>query len=602
MISIRKLFTAFALLALCISIGTYQWGFGESFSIKAQTQQGLATIPAETSRECYQARLMSWFYAPGAARFAADCNAFYESYRSVAGFNFRFNLITYSGIAAIGFFFLAWLAMQAQEETAKVIRGPQYLKERKSFSALKRVLKQEAKISGKGLDLIPGLPLSRDRESRHFLIWGGVGTGKTQTMWHLILGALKRGDGVLVLDVKGDMTAHMPTYELALLAPQDRRSLFWDVAKDCATKQDAHELAARIIPASSDPMWSDAARGILVACIGYLQATKPGGWTWKDLFEATTASTDQLADHAANYNPNALRTLDNPESKTTQSILSTFQTHMKEISMLSDAWGENGNDGFSIREWIKNPTPLKPVILQRDGQYQSLSDAWIGGIISLLAAAVASPSLPENRQRRIWLFLDEFPQLPRMDHFSTLLDLGRSKGVITVIGAQDMDQIRATYGPNKGNSWMSMTGTQILTGLSTGKSAQEMSQLIGQQTVEKTVKSRTRTPNGVSTSYHTQTENKPVITANEIVHRLKNLKHAVKVLALNIGEDLYELSVPILSFEKLRPASEPAAWTKPGTMISNTSPEVPLTDQPDASSTGAKLTPGMADAIRGKAK
>ena len=80
---------------------------------------------------------------------------------------------------------------------------------------------------------------------------------------HILTIAPEIGDGVLVIDVKGDMTATLPGEPL-LIALQDLRSMIWDVARDCRTKQDARELAARIIPASHDPMWSDAARGILV--------------------------------------------------------------------------------------------------------------------------------------------------------------------------------------------------------------------------------------------------------------------------------------------------------------------------------------------------
>jgi len=76
-----------------------------------------------------------------------------------------------------------------------------------------------------------------------------------------VVRAIDRGDGVLVIDVKGDMTAGLHGNPL-LVAPQDARSLVWDIARDCRTKQDARELASRLIPDSHDPMWSEAAREI----------------------------------------------------------------------------------------------------------------------------------------------------------------------------------------------------------------------------------------------------------------------------------------------------------------------------------------------------
>ena len=173
------------------------------------------------------------------------------------------------------------------------MRGRRLLTGDDAPRAFLRSSRAECRQSGAGLELLPGLAVSRERETRHWLIWGSVGAGKTQTMLHLILAAIARGDGVLVLDVKGDMTAGLPGEPL-LLAPQDRRSLVWDVARDCRTKQDARELAARLIPKSDDPMWSDAARDILVVCVAALQATRGERWSWSDLHAIATSDAETL--------------------------------------------------------------------------------------------------------------------------------------------------------------------------------------------------------------------------------------------------------------------------------------------------------------------
>ncbi|MGH7117934.1 MAG: type IV secretion system DNA-binding domain-containing protein, partial [Acetobacteraceae bacterium] len=61
--------------------------------------------------------------------------------------------------------------------------------------------------------------------------------------------------------------------------------------------------------------------------------------------------------------------------------------------------------------------------------YPDLSKIWIGSLLGLLASAVGSPTLRESRERRAWLFLDEFPQLPAVQNFPAFLELGRSKGI-----------------------------------------------------------------------------------------------------------------------------------------------------------------------------
>jgi hypothetical protein len=155
--------------------------------------------------------------------------------------------------------------------------------------------------------------------------------------------------------------------------------------------------------------------------------------------------------------------LNQPDSKTTLSILTTFQTHMRIVSVLAEAWSNRSADRFSIRAWLHTPTPYRPLIQQHDPGYPELSRIWIGSMLGLLASAVGSPTLTESRERRVWLFLDEFPQLPPIKQFPTFLELGRSKGICVVIGAQDTAQIPAVYGQDQAKSWFGMTGTKIIT-------------------------------------------------------------------------------------------------------------------------------------------
>jgi len=414
-------------------------------------------------------------------------------------------------------------------------------------------------LTGTGLEFLPRLAVSRERETRHWLIWGSVGTGKTQTMLHLILAAIERGDGVLVIDVKGDMTAKLPGEPL-LVAPQDQRSLVWNVASDCRTKQDARELAARLIPKSDDPMWSDAARDILVVCVATLQATKPGRWSWHDLHQIATSDADTILSFAKSHHLDAVRLLGNPESRTTQSVLSTFQAHMHVVAALADAWRQSVSGSFSVSQWLERPLPYRPLILQHDPRYPELSHAWIGGLLALLASAVGSPSLKESGERRIWIFADEFPQLPRLSHFSTFLDLGRSKGVITVIGAQDIAQLGATYGHERADAWVGMIGTKIITQINAGRGAEEASQLIGDQETERVERSETMVGAQASTTTTTRRDLRRVVTAAEIATRLGPKDDGIRVLVLGQGPDALELTVPYVTLPERRPGHVAAAW------------------------------------------
>jgi hypothetical protein len=143
--------------------------------------------------------------------------------QALAGFELRYwSLLiacAFTTVAVLGFAFV----LRSASSPSRVVRGRRLLIGDDARRAFVAAAKAESACSGSGLELLPGLPIGAERETRHLLIWGSVGAGKTQTMLHVMLAAIARGDGVLVLDVKGEMTAGLPGNPL-LIAPQDRRS------------------------------------------------------------------------------------------------------------------------------------------------------------------------------------------------------------------------------------------------------------------------------------------------------------------------------------------------------------------------------------------
>jgi Type IV secretion-system coupling protein DNA-binding domain len=406
----------------------------------------------------------------------------------------------------------------------------------------------------------PGIPMSRDRESRHVLITGAVGSGKTQTIQHLILEAMGFGDRMLVLDTKGDMTASLPG-EIVLVAPQDARTAAWDIAADCVTRQDARELAARFIPRSSDPMWADAARELLVACIVSLQGEKPRTWTWSDLHARAILGPEALKALAEAWHPAAAQLIGDPDNRTAMSILTTFKAHTHVLEALAEGFSDSDNGAFSITGWLGDTQVRAPIILQRDGRYPGLTNAWIGGLVSLLSAHICSPSFRDSGARRIWLFLDEFPQLEAMGDLAALLELGRSKGVSVVLAAQDAAQIRINYGRDRTSAWLSMVGTHIIGRMNPGEGAEDMSRAIGMQEIEREVRSTNRSAGTRSVSTAVQRSVRPVVMPSELSSRLGRKGDRVRLLVMGFGEDVHEIDLPIVALPAQRAQSEPAAWT-----------------------------------------
>jgi Type IV secretion-system coupling protein DNA-binding domain len=585
-----------ALGCFALSAGVYHLGF-ELWPPSATMANG-RTVPFQSAdiEACLKGRVLAWLGDSYGDTYWRTCRAQLLQYGAHDGLEIRFWTVVGSGLFGLLALFGFALSLRMDPSSFSVVRGARLQAGRRGLKAFARACTAECRIHGDGVALVPSIPIGREREARHFLILGSVGGGKTQTMLHLIDDAIARKDGVLVLDTKGDMMGGLPSQGAPLLvAPHDRRSLVWDIATDCSVKQDARELAARFIPASSDPMWSEAAQEIFVACIVHLQATRNEDWGWADLQRIVTSDVEQLTTFARDHNPNALKLFGQPDSKTTMSILTTFQAHMRIVSVLAEAWPDPLARRFSIRAWLHNPTPYRPLILQHDPGYPELSRIWISSMLGLLASAVGSPTLTESRERRVWLFLDEFPQLPPIKQFPTFLELGRSKGIAVVIGAQDTAQIRAVYGQDQAKSWFGMTGTKIITRINASEAAEDISRLIGEQEVERRIKSSTHAGGKTSVTESIQRGPRCVVTASELASRLGPTKGGVRILFVGLGEDVYELELPYISLPKLREPIMPADWTRPPPAGPSTPTDGKM--NPEALPPASRLTKDLADQI-----
>ncbi len=300
-----------------LAAGISHLGF-ELWPPRATMADGTTTpLRSAEVEACLRGRVLAWFGDRYGKVYWQSCREQLSQYGALDGLEIRFWSVAGSSLFGLGALFGFALSLRFDSPSLKVVRGARLHAGGRGLKAFARACAAECRIHGEGVALVPSIPMGREREARHFLILGSVGGGKTQTMLHLIGEAIARKDGVLVLDTKGDMMGGLPAQgEPLLVAPHDRRSLVWDVAADCSIKQDARELAARFIPPSSDPMWSQAAQEIFVACIVHLQATRGQDWGWANLEAVVTADVDRLTAYARDHNPNALRLLNQPDSKT----------------------------------------------------------------------------------------------------------------------------------------------------------------------------------------------------------------------------------------------------------------------------------------------
>jgi len=554
------------------AIARVRWGEVIILSSTAALVAGAATLwaswqisPAPVEPMLLHAKaLLAKFFLGDILKIHTEIGGRYAYYLSNGGTALIYPRVLAAGTVTFICFIFCCTKLAKRKDPYIHVSGRRLLTDTAATNDLMRQAKEECSIHGGGIKLHPSFPfrLSLDRETRHFLILGSIGGGKTQAIMPLMLAAQERGDRMIIHDTKGDFTSNLPGDPI-IIAPWDTRSMSWNIAADCQTKQDARELATRLVPESKDPMWSFAARQILVGFLISLQQQRGQEWGWRDLAALVPLPQPELLLLMAKYNPEGVRAVEEA-SKTTQSILITLSSYMSIVFDLADAWGDKPVDQrISFLDWLADDThQQRMLILQNSGRFSGLSRAYIGGIIGLLSSKINSPDFEDSKTRKIWFFLDEFPQLGKLENFSPLLEVGRSKGVRVVIGAQDMAQIQKLYGDEDAQSWASMVGTQIFARINPGETADWVAKLVGDRIVERpnlSVSGSVDLGNGQNATKSYSRESIPVLLPSQLSDELGSKKGGVKCLLLGY-KNANMILWPYTTLTKLRPVSRLAAW------------------------------------------
>ncbi|WP_310621280.1 type IV secretion system DNA-binding domain-containing protein [Flexibacterium corallicola] len=460
------------------------------------------------------------------------------------------------------------------------IRGRQHLTGKIANSSFRQHMRKDIKRTGKGLCIAPKAILSADVESKHMLLIGASGAGKTQIMRFWVDQLLVQNTRMILHDPKGDMTAFLPTERFILLAPHDKRSWAWDIAKDCVGLAAARELAARLIPQAKDPLWTNGAREILTGLLRWLQTKHETVWSWTELRDIAFNNPPELKTMVLEVYPEGANFIEvDPETgtpnKTSYSFLVTLWSYVGSIiSPLALAWEKTPDEKrVSLTQWIATEETERPVIiLQKSAEFDVLSKAWIGAAVQLLANFAASPALEDSRERKVWLLLDEFAQMGKLSGFQQFLEVGRSRGIRTVLGLQDLEQLAHLYGREALKTWLNTIETKIVCRMNAGPSSSFISKdLIGQREVAWEEVSTSVTHNDwfsdqrekKNTSRHIRSATIPVLMPDYFERDLgpMEVQGEPRIRALVLGRgDVYQFDWPLTLWRQQRPGAIPAPW------------------------------------------
>ena len=413
-------------------------------------------------------------------------------------------------------------------------------------------------------DFAPGVAYPSQIWSQHVLAVGGVGAGKSTFMRPLLQRIVQSGDRLLCFDPKGEFTAGFKAP--IIVAPWDARSYAWDIAADMRNHGDMERFAAAVIKDSQDPMWSNAARGLLVGFLVYLQSSRGTQWGWQDLADMLTLPEEDILPLMQRYYPEASRAVA-AASVTTKGILINLDAFCRPIFHLARAWGQLPPERrISFVRWTKDPRIVtRQIMLQGNGAYPELTRAYVECIISVIAGIVNSVELDDDPKRKLWILADEFAQMGKIP-IRPLFEVGRSRGVRCVVACQDFAQLEEVHGKEGTRALISMCGTLMVGRIGPGETAETLSKNLGTREVERS---------NVSTSYDGKAGSaSPTTTLTysrdslalyvpaELAARLGD-KPALNgcVFAVAVQGKTYEILWPYFSLPQVRKAHVAAKWT-----------------------------------------
>ncbi len=437
-----------------------------------------------------------------------------------AGISILFGVFGYVAVAHV-------IQLQWPSETHK--RG----REESTFEKARKAAESINAADGLPGIFMGGLEVPWKDRTSHFAFAGTTGSGKSTQIRLLqqdVLPLVGRNvdQRALIYDAKLDAYSQLEGVRLntdpITLNPFDKRSPGLNLSSDIVNPASALQIATTLFydrPGSNEFFTFTARRlgaGVLQAFILRKLRGEIAEWTFSDWCRVMT-DPDHIT-HVLTNTPETrkiLKSLQDPETiSNVMSTIGSYITHYEIIGALWDRKDEERDttreEPVSIKKWASDQKG-SILIMSRTDEATEAVDA-LNAVIFTLAAQY-SLALPNSTQRSTWFFLDEVAEGKKLPYLTKLALKGRSKGCCIVIGFQDIDGVRLTYGEKEGNQIVAMCAYRWLGKIDSDVTQVWASNQLGTKEVELPVQSVQKNVGNQTTSTQYQSKIVPIVIPSE---------------------------------------------------------------------------------------
>ena len=335
------------------------------------------------------------------------------------------------------------------------------------------------------------LPITEATLSKHIMLLGGIGTGKSNAFYHIISRLQDKtnvNDVMVIFDTKGDF--YKEFYKPGdVVISNDINSTgadgldYWNIFNEInygdrlteSIIEISKSLFAEACEKTNQIFFPNAAKDIFMACLlHFIRTVPPEECTNKSLIDyINSTSALELKGMLESYSD--LRAMasyiQDPNSAQTQGVLSELQQVVREIFIGNFA--KHGT--LSLKNLVKAKGGKKIFI-----EYDLSIGNMLSPIYSLMFDLAIKEALGRDRSEgNVYFITDEFKLLPYLNHIDDAVNFGRSLGIKFMIGVQNVEQIYDNYGEERARSIMSGFLTNISFRVNDAKSREYIQGLYG---------------------------------------------------------------------------------------------------------------------------
>jgi type IV secretion system protein VirD4 len=385
--------------------------------------------------------------------------------------------------------------------------------------------------------------------SEHLALYARTGTGKSSSV--VIPNCFAWRGSLVVLDVKGEAFRATAGYRADVLgqdvylfdpAAEDGRTHRWNplqpVQRNSLSRFDQiNRQAFMLFPEASggstsnaDAFWTPSARGAFIA-VATLLAETPGrafcmGAVLRHFARGDSQEVlakmiqrrrasgspgySQIAvDGASDYLNGSPDQVGGIRKMTSTRLQSWFNPQIHAATECSD---------FDLRDLRRRPMTIYVTVQPGNiARMRPVLALFFDALINLNTDAI--PEQDPTIQHQALIILDEFSRLGRMESLAEAAQYVRGYGLRLLYIVQNKAQLRAKYGPDAAEDIFDNTGAEIVFGTNDLKLTKELSERMGDETVNVTTRNRPRFWSWLNWSKQSEAEHphrRPLMLAQEV--------------------------------------------------------------------------------------